>query len=303
MRVFLIDARDPQYFKLPRKATSRDGRLQVMGFPPLGIMTLSAVLKRAGHEAVMFDQANPATPNDVIVREMLRQKPDLVGISFLSTTSYPYARALARQLRAADPGTRLAFGGVFATVNDELVKKQVPEVDFVCRGEGERLILDLLERRDDPATVPGLTWQDGGTLRRNPDRPLEPDLDQWPYPDREGLPLDYIESMPLDVPAVLSMERFTTMQTSRGCPFSCAFCDIPVISRRKWRPRSAEHVLGELRQLQRQGYESVYFIDDHFLIQPRRIEAICRGMIEEGIRLHWGCEGRVDSANCHLIGG
>jgi radical SAM superfamily enzyme YgiQ (UPF0313 family) len=264
-------------------------------------MSLSAVLKRAGHEVRMFDLANPATPNEVIVREMLRQRPSLVGMSFLSTTSYPYARTLARQLRAADSGVRLAFGGVFPSENDGLIKKQVPEVDFIGRGEGEQLILDLVERMDDPATVPGLTWNTNGTVHRNPDRPLETDLDQWPYPDREGLPLDYIESMPLDVPAVLSMERFTTMQTSRGCPFSCAFCDIPSFSQRKWRSRSAEHVLGELRQLHRQGYGSVYFIDDHFLIQPRRIETICRGILAEGIPLQWGCEGRVDSACQDLL--
>ncbi len=296
MRLFLVDVRDPQYFSLPRNTAGNGGRPSVLGFPPLGIMTLSAVLKRAGHEVAMFDLANPATPDEVVVREAVRQKPDLVGMSFLSTTSYPYARALARRLRAADPALRLAFGGPFATVNDEHIKRQMPEVDFICRGEGEQLILDLVERLDDPASVPGVTWEDRGTIRRNPDRALERDLDRWPYPDRDGLPVDYVESMPLDVPAVLSTGRFTTMQTSRGCPFSCAFCDIPNFSRRRWRPREAERVLGELRRLHRQGYESVYFIDDHFLIQPARIEAICRGIIAEGIRIRWGCEGRVDSA-------
>jgi len=63
-----------------------------MGFPPIGIMTLSAALKRAGHECVMFDQANPETPNDVIIEEIRRQRPALVGMSFLTTTSYPNAR-------------------------------------------------------------------------------------------------------------------------------------------------------------------------------------------------------------------
>ena len=71
-------------------------------------------------------------------------------MSFLSTTSYPYAKMLARQLRAADAGVKLAFGGVFATLNAPLVKAQCREVDFVCRGDGEQLILDLLERLNDP---------------------------------------------------------------------------------------------------------------------------------------------------------
>ena len=115
MRIFLIHIRDPQFYALPAATRAPNGNIRVMGFPPIGIMSLSAVLKRAGHECVMFDQANPATPNDVILDEIRRGKPALIGLSFLSTTSYPYAKILARQIRALDDEVRLAFGGVFAT--------------------------------------------------------------------------------------------------------------------------------------------------------------------------------------------
>src|SRR5207245_1303579 len=145
-------------------------------FPPIGIMSLSAVVKRAGHECVMFDQANPETPNDVIVGEMQRQQPALVGLSFLSTTSYPYAKMLARQIRAADGRVRLAFGGVFATLNAQLIKLQCPEVDFVCRGDGEQLVLDLLDRLDDPHDVGGLTWTKDGQVVNNRNRTMDRDL-------------------------------------------------------------------------------------------------------------------------------
>ena len=136
MRVFLIHIRDPQFYALPSTTAARNGNIRVMGFPPIGIMSLSAVLKRDGHECVMFDQANPETPNEVILEEIRRQRPELVGLSFLSTTSYPYAKLLLRQIRATDRAVRLAFGGVFATLNAERVKLQCPEVDFVCRGDG-----------------------------------------------------------------------------------------------------------------------------------------------------------------------
>jgi radical SAM superfamily enzyme YgiQ (UPF0313 family) len=302
MRVFLIHVRDPQFYAIPRHERGPNGRLRVMGFPPIGIMSLSSVLKRAGHDCVMFDQANPDTPNDVIVREIQRQAPDLVGLSFLSTTSYPYAKMLAREIRAANPAVKIAFGGVFATLNAQLVKLQCPEVDFVCRGDGEQLILDLLERLDDPETVGGVTWSDRtGRLRHNLNRPLSRDLDQWPFPDREGLPLDFVESMPLDVPAVLSLDRFTTMQTSRGCPWPCVFCDIPIFNEGKWRSRSPAHVIEEFKQLQKDGYGAVYFVDDHFLLQPKRIEAICKGIVDNGINIEWGCEGRVDSTCAQLF--
>jgi anaerobic magnesium-protoporphyrin IX monomethyl ester cyclase len=301
MRVFLIHVRDPQFYALPATTRAANGNIRLMGFPPIGIMSLSAVLKEAGHECVMFDQANPDTPTEVIIDEIRRQQPALVGLSFLSTTSYPYAKILARQIRAVDSTVKLAFGGVFATLNAPLVKLQCPEVDFVCRGDGEQLILDLTAQIDDPATVAGLTWMKDGAVVQNPGRPIERHLDQWPFPDRESLKLDFIESMPLDVPAVLSMERFTTMQTSRGCPWPCVFCDIPIFNEGKWRSRSAEHVVAEFKHLQAHGYGSVYFVDDHFLLQPKRIEAICRGINEAGVEIQWGCEGRVDSVAQHLF--
>ena len=301
VRVFLIHIRDPQFYALPAATRAANGNIRVMGFPPIGIMSLSAVLKRAGHECVMFDQANPETPNAVIIEEIRRQQPALVGLSFLSTTSYPYAKILARQIRTADARVRLAFGGVFVTLNSQLVKLQCPEVDFVCRGDGEQLILDLLEQLDDPAGVAGVTWAKDGQPVHNPNRTLERDLDQWPFPDRDSLPLDFVESMPLDVPAVLSMERFTTTQTSRGCPWPCVFCDIPAFNEGKWRSRSPQHVVDEFSHLQALGYGSVYFVDDHFLLQPKRIEAICEGITASGVTIQWGCEGRVDSTAQHLF--
>jgi radical SAM superfamily enzyme YgiQ (UPF0313 family) len=158
-----------------------------------------------------------------------------------------------------------------------------------------------VERLDDPAEVAGLTWSKDGQVIHNPNRPMERHLDQWPFPDRESLPLDFIESMPLDVPVVLSMERFTTMQTSRGCPWPCVFCDIPIFNEGKWRSRSAQHVVEEFKHLQELGYGAVYFVDDHFLLQPKRIEAICNGIREAGVTIQWGCEGRVDSVAQHLF--
>ncbi len=301
MLIFLIHVRDPQFYALPAKTRAKNGNVRIMGFPPIGIMSLSSVVKRAGHECVMFDQANPDTPNEFIIEEIKRKQPAFVGLSFLSTTSYPYAKILARAIRAADSKVKLAFGGVFASLNAPLVKLQCPEVDFVCRGDGEQLMLDLLKSLDNPSGVESLTWAKDGKVINNPNRKVERQLDQWPFPDRESLALDFVESMPLDVPAVLSMERFTTMQTSRGCPWSCTFCDIPIFNEGKWRSRTPQHVVEEFKHLQSLGYGSVYFVDDHFLLQPKRIEAICKGINENNIEIEWGCEGRVDSVAQHLF--
>jgi hypothetical protein len=77
--------------------------------------------------------------------------------------------------------------------NAPLVKQQCPEVDFVCRGDGEQLILDLLQNLDDPSTVESVTWAKDGQVVSNPNRKTERHLDQWPFPDRESLKLDFVD--------------------------------------------------------------------------------------------------------------
>ena len=172
---------------------------------------------------------------------------------------------------------RLAFGGVFATLTPS-GETPVPEVNFVCRGDGEQLLLDLLEHLDDPGSVAGVTWAKDGEIIHNPNRPLDRNLDQWPFPDRESLPLDFVESMPLDVPV-----RPVAWNVSRPCRPRAAVhgpaCSATFRSSTKASGARAapQHVVDEFKHLQAQGYGAVYFVDDHFLLQPKRIEAICKG--------------------------
>jgi radical SAM superfamily enzyme YgiQ (UPF0313 family) len=209
---------------------------------------------------------------------------------------------VAARLKSAAPGIPIIVGGPFATSNADRILGDCAAIDCVGVGEGEELLPDYLSNLDDPGAVAGLVWRNGGEVVQNAARPLLRDLDRFPYPDRASLPIDYIESLPLDVPAVLSLEKFCTMQTSRGCPYSCIYCDIPTLSKGKWRCRSAEHVLGEMQVLNDLGYRSIYLTDDHFLFRRERIGAICRGIIERKLEFRWGCEGRVDSAAVDQLG-
>jgi anaerobic magnesium-protoporphyrin IX monomethyl ester cyclase len=107
--------------------------------------------------------------------------------------------------------------------------------------------------------------------------------------------------MTLDEHTQMSIYRITTMNTTRWCPSPSVFCDIPIFNEGKWRSRSPQHVVDEFSHLQQLGYGAVAFVDDHFLLQPKRIDAICKGIGEARITIHWGCEGRVDSVAQHLF--
>jgi anaerobic magnesium-protoporphyrin IX monomethyl ester cyclase len=299
MKIFLIYVRDEDFYRMlpPKLRRSRfdDGRVQVMAFPPLGIETLAPVVRQRGHEVRMFDTCHPQMKEDHIAAAVDEERPDVIALSFLSTTSYPTTQRMAERLKRRAPDTPIILGGVFATMNAKNILADCPYVDFVAVGEGEELLPDFLDNLGRPGDVLGLVWRAGEEIIENPDRPPIKDLDRYPYPDRESLPIDYIESMPLDVPAVLSLDRFCTMQTSRGCPYKCIYCDIPALTEGKWRCRSPEHVLGEMQQLNDRGYRSIYLTDDHFLLKRKRIRAICDGVIDRKLEFRWGCEGRVDS--------
>ncbi len=315
MKVFLIYIRDEDYYNiLPEKLrkNSNSGHIEIMAFPPLGIQTLAPAIRSHGNEVSMYDTCHPEMKEEHIERDVKEAKPDVIALSFLSTTSYLVMKSMAKRLKKTAPETPIITGGAFATANAVQILNDAPYIDCVGRGEGEELIPDYLNNLNNLKSVKGLTWRLNGEVVDNPQRPLIKDLDQFPYPDRKSLPIEYIESMPLDVPAVLSLDKFCTMQTTRGCPFHCIYCDIPTLAQGRWRARSPEHVLGEMQQLHDEGYRSIYLTDDHFLMQRKRIEAICNGIIDRKLEFNWGCEGRVDSlaveefplmkkANCNFL--
>jgi len=299
MKVFLIYVNDENFYRLLPEdlggSKAGDQRIKVMGFPPLGIETLAPVLRKHGHQVRMFDTCHPQMKEPDIARALREGPPDVVALSFLSTTTYPSTKSMARVVKSELPEVPVIVGGVFATMNKDRLLKDCPFIDCVGVGEGEELLPDYLDHIHDPASVAGLIWRNGKEIVRNIARPIIKNLDLFPYPDRTTLPIDYIESLPLDLPAVLSLDKFCTMQTSRGCPYTCIYCDIPALTDGKWRFRSPEHVLGEMQQLNDMGYRSIYLTDDHFLLKRNRINDICQGMIDRKLQFNWGCEGRVDS--------
>ncbi|MGO9378393.1 MAG: B12-binding domain-containing radical SAM protein [Dissulfurispiraceae bacterium] len=310
--IFLIYVRDKAYFRLLDEYSVEKARIKVAAFPPLGIQTLAPVLRRAGHRVRLFDTCHPDMRTDQIAAAIEEERPDVVALSFLSVTAYPAMKKLAERLKSSSPWVKIIAGGVFASMNADRILEECLYIDCVGVGEGEELLQDYLANLDNAGAVDGLVWRNSGEVVLNKPRPLIEDLDQYPYPDRTSLPIDYIESLPLDVPAILSFDNFCTIQTSRGCPYKCIYCDIPNISQGRWRYRSAAHVLGEMQQLHDAGYRSLYLTDDHFLMNSKRINEICTGIIERKLAFRWGCEGRVDSvaveqmpimskANCDML--
>ncbi|HTZ40691.1 MAG TPA: cobalamin B12-binding domain-containing protein, partial [Syntrophales bacterium] len=135
MNVFLIFINDANFYRLlPEEmggSKPDDKRVKVMGFPPLGIETLAPVLRQHGHQVRMFDTCHPQMKESNIVQALREDPPDVVAISFLSTTTYPAAKSMARLLKSERPDIPLIIGGVFATMNADRILNDCPSIDCV----------------------------------------------------------------------------------------------------------------------------------------------------------------------------
>src|SRR5512136_3467315 len=159
MHVYLGYVRDPDYFHLlpgQRVDIGPDARVRVMAFPPLGIQMLAPVLRQAGHRVRMFDTCHPRMQAGDIAAAARQERPDVIGLSFLSVTAYPYLKAAARTIKAANPDVPIIVGGPFATINGARILRDCPFIDHVGVGEGESLPPDYLAHLHDPGAVDGL---------------------------------------------------------------------------------------------------------------------------------------------------
>ena len=109
MTIFLVHVGDDNFSRvLPKeldKSQPGQGRVKVMAFPPLGIQTLAPVLRQRGHVVRMFDTCHPEMKAAHIAAAAEREKPDVIALSFLSTTTYPNVKKMAGRLKAGRPQT------------------------------------------------------------------------------------------------------------------------------------------------------------------------------------------------------
>lgn len=277
MRIALID---PRTFSLPEES-----------FPSLGLGYLAAVAAQAGHEVQIFDLRVGDTAGK---RRYLKEGFDLVG---LTTTSFTFSDALrvAREIKAAHPGSRLLFGGPHTTIAGEEVLVE-GAVDFAVFGEGEvtfRELLAALETGDENglAAIPGLMLPRSGKKAQGPSRPWIEDLDALPLPDFSSLDMGAYTKYPII--------------TSRGCPFQCVYCCCGPLWGKKWRYRSPESLNHEIRTaVDRYGWAGKPFniLDDTFNLNPERVEAFCDRLIADKLDLQYHVWGfRADRAPMRML--
>ncbi|MGQ9688039.1 MAG: B12-binding domain-containing radical SAM protein [Desulfobaccales bacterium] len=244
--------------------------------PRLGSVLLGTILQNQGIEVkvVVEEVAQPDY-------RTLDFQPDLVGISSISSTA-PRAYALADMYR--QQGLPVVLGGAHPSF---LPGEGLQHADFVVCGEGDEALPELLrtlEGGGDLGQVRNVCYKEGDLVRQNPWRPFLENLDDLPIPNY-GL----IHGWKGNGAHCISIA------TSRGCPFNCSFCSVILLFGRKYRYNSVDRVMEEIRLNGRQA-KHIFFCDDNFTANRRRIKELCERILKENLRIEWSAQVRVEAA-------
>jgi anaerobic magnesium-protoporphyrin IX monomethyl ester cyclase len=272
-------------------------------FPPLGLLYILASLRKQTpeHELFFLDCIAEHVSHAGLAVKVAEMRPDVVGITSFTMALFDVCLA-ARAIRRVCPQAHLCLGG-HHPIAFPFEAAQLPEFDSIIVGEGEAAFPALvrsLQAGADITAIQGVYTRDS-ILRHQGSRAPDPrfltsvmvppayvdDIDLLPAPDRSVIQHLKYRSI------VGVSDRLATMISSRGCPCSCTYCDVPF---KRYRQRSIAFVADEIGVCLDQGYSEIHFYDDLFNITPERVIAFCDEISLRGYRFPWDFRGRVNSA-------
>lgn len=281
--------------------------------PPLGIGYLSSYLRKNGIEVKIIDALKENLELKSVVKIILKEKPDVVGITCL-TAFYIEVCKLSRVLKKHN--YKVIIGGVHPTFLPYRTLRE-SKADFIVCGEGEKALLQILKSNFKPKNIIGVYSQKNIKKVKNTPFPQKAEafmnLNQLPFPDWEQMNPNTYPKAPHG--AIVKNFPIGIIMTTRGCPYMCSFCASRKFYDQSIRFRSIPNVIGEIKYLVNNfAIKEVHFEDDNLTLKRDHIEKLCRTLIKNKIDISWACPNgiradRVDEkllrlmkkAGCYLV--
>jgi anaerobic magnesium-protoporphyrin IX monomethyl ester cyclase len=279
-------------------------------FPPLGLASMAAYLRSKNHTVQIID-CNVESPSVedfeyYFLKHFVEVYDEIrfVGITTMTPT-VKKAYKIAEICKKHYPNVTIAFGGVHPSfLSEEVVSHEI--VDFVIKGEGEITFEELVSGKN-ISVIDGLCYQKNGKYIENAPRERIKDLDNFPMPAYDLLPIEKYR------PAKGTYKKLPAMSlmTSRGCPGQCTFCNKTLGKKIVF--KDAETIFKEIKYLHKQyGIRQILFYDDTFTVFKDNVRKLCKMLIKSKMNISWTCFARVDfidkkqlefmkKAGCHQI--
>ncbi len=258
---------------------------------PISEATILAYLKSHGFSGqILGDFANSPLDPRALAKAIHTDQPLAIGFTAYQE-NIKQIRLWARHAKKLSPTIKIIIGGPQVTFMPAEALRHMPEIDFLCRGEGEDVMLGLaqaLAERKEMAGVPGLCFlREDEVIETGPLYGAS-NLDAYPSP--------YL----MDLIDLRHKER-AVMLTSRGCSYDCAFCYTPKASNRRVRFYSPERIIEEMKYLKSKGIRAFWFADTNFSFSRKRLVTLVEAIIREVPGITFWCQTRYDLVNRELL--
>ena len=287
--------------------TGRAGTL----YYPIWLSYATAVVEQE-YETRLVDAPAWNWSREDVIEDVKRFKPDLIVMD----SSFPSLKndiEVAEEIKRNCEAKIVLVGPPASQFPDEILSSD--GIDIVARWEYDFTVRDIakaLEENRDFKDIKGISYKENGKIIHNPNREFttSEDLDRIPFVSK-------VYKKHLNIrDYYLSSSLYPEVQifTGRGCPYLCTFCSwTQTLMGRKYRVRSISNVLGELEWIQENLPEvkEVFFEDDTFTINKKRVLEFCKEYRERGLDITWACNARADldyetmkemkKANCRLL--
>jgi anaerobic magnesium-protoporphyrin IX monomethyl ester cyclase len=246
-----------------------------------GILYVAAAARDASHQVkVVIADA------DDVDSYIHKYAPAVVGLSCVTAT-YPIARDVILHIKAHHPQIKTIIGGHHVTFMYREVLAE-SQVDYVCRGEGEEVfpaLLAAIDKGDSYPQIPGIVYLKDGEYQNDQSIALLDDIENLPIIDQDLVDPQFSFS-----PKIVS---------SRGCPFKCSFCSISAFYNGRYRQRSVDAVIADIKRYVKWGFDSFWFHDDNLTVDVAWVNSFCDRLRAEGLKINYNCMSRVDSIVNH----
>jgi anaerobic magnesium-protoporphyrin IX monomethyl ester cyclase len=258
-------------------------------FPPLGLLYIATVLKRQLPEVEVKIVDCPSQGfGNIEVKEIVSNfRPDVVGMTTFSLCLVDVL-GVAKTVKSIDQNIHVCLGGPHTSIYPAQTL-EYPEIDSIVVGEGEYVFLELVkqlkEKKDFCSTIDGIYLKQD-LKKKYFKKAVAVDLNELPFFDITLVDRKIYYS------SIGRYRNIITLLSSRGCPYKCTFCDTPY---KEFRSREVENIFQEIKLRLSQGYQEIFFYDDTFNINSKRITDLCELIIKDNVRFSWSFRGRVNN--------